>query len=281
MVKVEDPDITVDRCQECGGVFLDKGELNALTTGMAGDIEFCSVDEEKHGDRFAVRKCPRCPDEKMRKENLLAYSRIIFDFCPRCEGFYLDKSEIERTNAELEYLTPYEQGEEYRGRRDNHLVRLDIISSAGMVGAGPFIRSVGVFFVRLTVYFEKPLGLGLRMSSEKWTDKIAKLIGLFKGQDIQADEELDSAYIIQGRDSDKVKDLLSSEELKRELLDFATNKPQIFTTPGTLEIGDDRIMMTEGPYEGAASYDVEENPSGVVARVLRLARLFEQSQKRS
>ena len=40
MHKIEEPDITVDRCSECGGTFLDKGELDVLATGMSGEIEF-------------------------------------------------------------------------------------------------------------------------------------------------------------------------------------------------------------------------------------------------
>ena len=46
MEKVKHPDMTVDKCTKCGGTFFDKGELNAMATGMAGDIEMCSVDEQ-------------------------------------------------------------------------------------------------------------------------------------------------------------------------------------------------------------------------------------------
>ena len=31
MKKIKEPDITFDRCEKCGGVFLEKGELNILT----------------------------------------------------------------------------------------------------------------------------------------------------------------------------------------------------------------------------------------------------------
>ena len=37
----------------------------------------------------------------MGKVDLLAFSDLIFDFCPSCEGFYFDAREIEAMNKEL------------------------------------------------------------------------------------------------------------------------------------------------------------------------------------
>ena len=43
MQQVREPDFTIDVCPSYGGRFLAKAELNALATGLSGDIEFCSV----------------------------------------------------------------------------------------------------------------------------------------------------------------------------------------------------------------------------------------------
>jgi len=276
MSEVKEPDITIDRCEKCGGIFLDKKELNALATGMAGDIEFCSIDDEPHKDRFPIRNCPKCPNQEMRKINLLAYSDTIFDFCPHCQGFYLDKGELRAMNIELASLTRDERAQEYRGHLQNHLVRLDKITDVMMVGRGPVNIPQNVFFLRLFVYFEKPLDIGLRICSEKWTDKISKLIGLFRKQDIRlGDQDFDRVFIIQGIDERKVKALLSSQELKRDLLEFTSDKPKMQTTQGKLEIIDEGIVLTEGPYTGSGSYDVEKDASSVVTKVIKLASLFE------
>lgn len=282
MTKVKELDIAIERCKKCGGAFLDRGELNILATGMTGDIEFCSIDDEIHKDKFVMRDCPKCPDQKMRKINLLAYSDTIFDFCPQCEGFYLDKGELKTMNLELEALTEHRQPEEYRGYRENHLVRLDKIRDVTMGDMGPFTYTQNIFFLRLSVYFKQPLGIGLRIYSEKWTERISKLIGLFKGQDIQVgNKDLDPVFIIQGKNKHKIKTLLSSKELQKELLDFISNKPKMFTTPGRMEIIDKRIILTEGPYAGPGHYDVDKDLSGIVSRVIKLALLFEQSNKNS
>jgi Zn-finger nucleic acid-binding protein len=56
METVKEPDITVDRCAACGGIFLDKNELNVLATGMSGDIEYCSIDKDTHADTHKPRQ---------------------------------------------------------------------------------------------------------------------------------------------------------------------------------------------------------------------------------
>lgn len=284
MAEVQEPDMKIDRCGECGGVFLDRSELNALATGMKGDIEFCSIDKEAHSDAFTIRSCPRCGDQEMRKINLLAYSDTIFDFCPECEGFYLDKGESAAMNAELAYLTKDERADEYRGYREGHMVRLDSIQNVMTVQAliSPTLKPMGypqqVFFLRLSVYFEKALGLGLRIGSEKWTDRISRLIGLSKQQDIRTgDPDLDKAFVIQGNGEERITDLLSREELKRQLLEFNSNKPTMLGTAGKLEITDKRILLTEGPYTGSGGYEVEKDPKGLVSKMLGLALLFEKT----
>ena len=116
MLKIEDPDITIDRCSECGGTFLDKGELDVLATGMAGEIEVCSVDPAERTDEHAYRDCPRamCEGDEMRKINLLIYTDIIFDYCEKCGGFFLDKGEIKDMNKELVQLTKEKKAEDFR-----------------------------------------------------------------------------------------------------------------------------------------------------------------------
>ena len=284
MATVKDTDIWVDRCTRCGGVFLDKDELNILATGMSGNIEYCSIDDKKHDDKFATRSCPVCPDQSMRKIDLLAFTDTIFDYCPKCEGFYLDKRELETLNYELEELNHDRLPEEYRGYQGGHLVRLDrfneaILGSLGLAGAatGP----IPVFYLRLSVYFATPLGLDFRMYSEKWADKLSKFIGAFKRQDVQTGNgDLDPLFIVQGSDEHRVRDLLAGSEIQKELVGFKTDTPRMLTITGQLEIVDRRVVYTEGPYRtGTKGYDVETDPSGIVGRLVRLAASFDQQRQ--
>lgn len=278
MEKVKEPDITVDRCSKCGSTFLDKGELNVLATGMAGNIEYCSVDDEENPDTYPSRKCPKCTEQRMKKMALLCYTDIILDFCPKCEGFYLDKGEIKEMNIELSKLAPKKVAEEYRGHIEGHLVCLDKLNeirmSAGVGGMGSVPRDV--CFLKITVYLNNPLNLGLRIYSEKWTDKFTKAIGLFSRQDIQVgDTKLDSSFIIQGNKSSEIISLLSRKNIIEGLLHLASKKPKMFTNSGKLEILDNCIVLTEGPYGSKTVYDIESDPESVVSSLLNLAKLFD------
>ena len=276
MEKVKHPDMTVDKCTKCGGTFFDKGELNVIATGMAGDIEMCSVDEQQQDDKFPHRKCPRCPDKEMQKMALLCYSDVILDYCEGCGGFFFDKGEIKEMNVELEKLAGSKKAEEYRKYHDKYLVRLDKLSDVMASGYGMGIATIAtnVTYLRISVYYEKPLNVGLRIYSEKWTDKLIKTIGLSKKQDIETgDSDFDSAFIIQGDDVSQVKSILSPD-VRKKMLDLAQNPPKIFSSHGTLKVLDKRILYTEGPYKGNASYDMSKDPAGIVGRLIQLAQLL-------
>lgn len=281
MNKVKEPDITRDRYPNCGATFLEKGEINILATGMAGDIEFCSVEDEvaEKDDRHPYRNCPKpeCGGSKMRKIDLLIYSDTIFDYCESCGGFFLDKGEIKEMNLELESWNKTKIAEEFRDYLDDHLVCMNKVSDVMLMGIASVAKAVD--YLRISVYFKKQLNLGLRIYSAKWTDKFVKLIGLFNKQDITTgDEKFDSSFIIQGEMETKIKSLLSSSNIQAELLDFLSHKFKMDVNPGTLEIVDKRVIYTEGPYTGAMIYDIKEDRIGIVTKMLKIASLIEEAR---
>ena len=280
MAKVRDPDVMIDQCSQCGGTFLDKHELNVLATGMAGNIEYCSIDDRRYADKFPVRKCPNCQDTLMKQIALLCYTDIILDHCSQCDGFFFDQREIKEMNVELKELAESTHGEEFRGYRDGYLVRLDklkdVVASGTAMGA---VVPTAVTHLRISVYYVRPLNLGLRIYSEKWTDKFIKVLRLSRKQDIQTgDPDFDAAFIIQGSVGQQVKQFLSSTRLRQELLNLTKQKTKIFVNPGSIEALDYCIMYTEGPYIGKLPYSVEEDPAGIVGRLLDVAKLLENSR---
>jgi len=284
MDKIKHPDITIDRCPNCGGTFLDKGELDVLATGMAGDIEFCSIGREEYLDKYQpYRSCPNpsCCEKTMRKTILLNCTDTIFDYCDRCEGFFLDKGEIKKMNEELEQLTKEKSAEEFREYIDGHLVRSDRIADVRpyKVGYREQTSFKCVDYLRISVYFKDAFDLNLRLYSEKWTSKFLKLIGLFRKQDIQAgNEKLDSLFIIQGSNEEEIESLLSKSEIQKQLIEFKEKNFKIYNRRGTLEITDKRIIYTEGPYTGNVRYDVKEDRIGVVKKMLNIASAFESNR---
>ena len=172
MKRESHPDITIDVCEDSGGIFLDKHELNILITGMQGDIEIVSVQDEeikKHKDWHPIRKSRAHPDLDMQKVNLLYYSDIILDYCPKSEGFYLDLHELNRINAELKKYTANKESDELRNYVDGHLVRIEQFKGVESVGAGPagiMTKAVNTVSHRILVFYENPLEIGLHVFEE-------------------------------------------------------------------------------------------------------------------
>lgn len=283
MTKVVAPDLTTDVCPDCGGTFLDRGELNSLATGMAGDIELCCLDGSAPTDTAPARRCPRCPDTSMQKVSLLSCLDLALDFCPECHGFYLDKGEAAQINDVLRAVMHAQAGMEFRGEIDGRLVRIDSVNGTAIVAMEPGVTNTVIPTVSIiaTVFLKKPLGLGLRMTPEKWTVKLQKLVGLFHGQDISVgDHALDAAYVIEGEDEIGIEALLSRPDTQQALVELQRNKPQIKSRPGSVTVLDDRVQYIEGPYNGEASqvrYDPVTDDAEVVKRLLDLAALLERA----
>jgi Zn-finger nucleic acid-binding protein len=99
-------DVDVPICRTCGGMFLDRGELNRIAEPTEGDLEFSTVDLDsfEHDDEYGAIHCPRDRDVFMRKVEFLVETNIILDYCDRCHGFWMDGRELARINQEVSGL---------------------------------------------------------------------------------------------------------------------------------------------------------------------------------
>ena len=99
-------EVVVDVCARCGGMFLDRGELNKVAEPTEGDLEYSTLheDDHRHADAFEAIACPRCGRDAMAKVEFNIHTGIILDHCDGCGGFWLDGRELERINAEVREL---------------------------------------------------------------------------------------------------------------------------------------------------------------------------------
>ena len=187
---IADPDFEYEKCPACKGIFLDKDELNILSTGLAGNIEFCSVDYEKHEDDKPVRFCPKC-NKEMSKVNLLSFSSVIFDYCKNCQGFFLDSDESGKMNDYLDYIannSPYE----FRDRIDDVLVRGDINGgirlavNVSVPGTEAFQEENYLF---ISAYFNRPAEFEFNITQETLVYKFLKLFMRNTDRDLQTGNE--------------------------------------------------------------------------------------------
>lgn len=94
MITLELEDVEIDHCLECGGIWLDAGELELLlgdpdkAKGTLGAFQVDSKCTE------ALRKCPIC-DKKMQKI-IVGESKpaLLIDKCRRGDGLWFDKGEL-------------------------------------------------------------------------------------------------------------------------------------------------------------------------------------------
>ncbi len=94
MITLELQDVEIDYCTDCGGIWLDAGELELLL----GELEKAKqlLDSFKIDSKSAekIRKCPIC-DKKMKKV-IVGSSKpiLLIDKCRKSDGLWFDKGEL-------------------------------------------------------------------------------------------------------------------------------------------------------------------------------------------
>jgi len=95
MITLELEGVEIDYCTDCGGIWLDAGELELLLNEpdkakrLLDSFEIDSRGTEK------IRKCPIC-DKKMQKI-VIGSSKptLLIDKCSRGDGLWFDKGELQ------------------------------------------------------------------------------------------------------------------------------------------------------------------------------------------
>ena len=106
MVAFELEGVEIDRCVECGGTWLDAGELEIIAeaAGAARGALFEAMKNAK-GQRHDRRRCPRC-SRKLRVINMGTGKAVEIDRCPGGDGLWFDRGEMKT------FVVSFEEGEE-------------------------------------------------------------------------------------------------------------------------------------------------------------------------
>jgi Zn-finger nucleic acid-binding protein len=85
--------IKLDVCQDCQGAWFDKGELDRLDESVWINVEKAEFHkaEPEHKDI----KCPKC-QVNLEPLSPMDAKELTVDRCPSCQGFWLDKGELDR-----------------------------------------------------------------------------------------------------------------------------------------------------------------------------------------
>jgi uncharacterized protein len=106
MDTVLDEETTVERCQNCHGLYFDQ-LTKELLPGLFGKEHIDSGSDE-HGstyDEMVYVECPKC-DKIMDQRKIEEPCYIRFEFCPTCNATFLDAGEL-RDYLSAEYLEEF------------------------------------------------------------------------------------------------------------------------------------------------------------------------------
>ena len=82
--------VEIDRCTQCGGVVLDKGEADTIEAlGVAHVIEGGVIATHQH--RTTAARCHECDREMIA---LRGAGDVEYDWCDGCERLFFDAGEL-------------------------------------------------------------------------------------------------------------------------------------------------------------------------------------------
>jgi Zn-finger nucleic acid-binding protein len=94
MITLELSNIEIDHCVNCGGIWLDSGELEMLLGNPPLAKQLAESFEKDTNSNENPRVCPIC-DVKMDKIVMgKTNSTLLIDRCPKGHGLWFDKGEL-------------------------------------------------------------------------------------------------------------------------------------------------------------------------------------------
>jgi Zn-finger nucleic acid-binding protein len=101
--------LELDKCHKCDGIWFDRGELERIRDAQVEGAE--ELLEKKYGDPTfeegaveAHMRCPRCGDARLRRQSYTYDRPVKIDRCERCQGVWLDDSELDTIIGEKKQL---------------------------------------------------------------------------------------------------------------------------------------------------------------------------------
>ena len=125
-------DVTVDFCELCYGVWLDKGELERIALqstkveGSAMEALQLALDTDSEIVEDKSYTCPHC-EKIMQKVKFKTKENVIADKCPVCTGMWFDP-------GELIAVTDFIEGKQTSKKKSNDVSMLpSILAMFGIV----------------------------------------------------------------------------------------------------------------------------------------------------
>ena len=93
MIVLEYEAVEVDFCVDCGGIWLDGGELELLFGDREITEGFLAAGDAAEANGEKPRRCPCCR-KRMDKHVTRGEAPVIYDHCPVGDGLWFDRGEL-------------------------------------------------------------------------------------------------------------------------------------------------------------------------------------------
>ena len=94
MITLELDEVEIDHCTDCGGIWLDAGELELLLGNVEQAEQLLKSFKVDTSSAERKRKCPICL-KKMRKIIVgISTPTLLIDRCTKGDGLWFDKGEL-------------------------------------------------------------------------------------------------------------------------------------------------------------------------------------------
>ena len=97
-------DVEVDVCPSCGGLWLDRGEIERISkqpNTSIDNLRAVLTGGTQAGLSDTPTVCPACPGQLVE----VRLGRVLIDFCNKCHGVFLDRGELDAAMAAIKGAT--------------------------------------------------------------------------------------------------------------------------------------------------------------------------------
>jgi Zn-finger nucleic acid-binding protein len=95
MITLELSDVEIDHCVNCGGIWLDAGEIELLLQDRYAATQLISSFHKDQKSKEKTRPCPICGNKMDKILVGNSTTPLIIDRCRRGEGLWFDKGELQ------------------------------------------------------------------------------------------------------------------------------------------------------------------------------------------
>jgi hypothetical protein len=159
--------------------------------------------------------------------------------------------------------------------RNNHLVTIDRRIAPAVQDYGATAFRFDTICVDITIHLTHPLKTEFRVCQKKWLARLLEALRLSRTGNIRTgDRQFDNLFDVSGKNARDIAAALNPT-LRKAMVSFVSRHPMIYTRVGTIEMNQESITYSEGPYDNDLTHDTVLDAEQVIDALLNIAKSAE------